>query len=165
MISISTKAASSTASGYSPNYGLIGAHSSRGWRPSTFAGTQYLEFRFSSAAYVTSMEIKGAGSGYYVRTFTVRYYNSTAGAWVCRLNRKYKSLVVRKPVFGVSNQVRHKPGCTATEAGWRLETSDLGSRWAVLSISKRKQTRMITCEILIWSMDLVTGCHEFGSGF
>ena len=27
----------------------------------------------------------------------------------------YKSLVVRKPVFGVSDQVRHKPGCTATE--------------------------------------------------
>ena len=25
------------------------------------------------------------------------------------------SLIVRKPVFGVSDQVRHKPGCTATE--------------------------------------------------
>ena len=25
------------------------------------------------------------------------------------------SLVVRKPVFGVSDQVPHKPGCTATE--------------------------------------------------
>ena len=24
-------------------------------------------------------------------------------------------LVVRKPVFGVSDQVPHKPGCTATE--------------------------------------------------
>ena len=29
----------------------------------------------------------------------------------------YSSLVVRKPVFGVSDQVRHKPGCTATEYG------------------------------------------------
>ena len=29
----------------------------------------------------------------------------------------YMSLVVRKPDFGVSNQVRHKPGCTATEDG------------------------------------------------
>ena len=29
----------------------------------------------------------------------------------------YSSLVVRKPVFGVSDQVRHKPGCTATEDG------------------------------------------------
>ena len=27
------------------------------------------------------------------------------------------SLVLRKPVFGVSDQVRHKPGCTATEDG------------------------------------------------
>ena len=34
--------------------------------------------------------------------------------------RGYLSLVVRKPVFGVSDQVRHKPGkpgCTATEDG------------------------------------------------
>ena len=29
----------------------------------------------------------------------------------------HRSLVVRKPVFGVSDQVRHKPGCTATEDG------------------------------------------------
>ena len=27
------------------------------------------------------------------------------------------SLVVRKPVFGVSDQARHKPGCTVTEDG------------------------------------------------
>ena len=32
-----------------------------------------------------------------------------------------RSLVVRKPVFGVSDQVPHKPGCTATEDGSRLE--------------------------------------------
>ena len=31
------------------------------------------------------------------------------------LNRINLSLVLRKPVFGVSDQVRHKPGCTATE--------------------------------------------------
>ena len=29
----------------------------------------------------------------------------------------YMSLVVRKPVFGVSDQVPHKPGGTATEDG------------------------------------------------
>ena len=34
----------------------------------------------------------------------------------------------------VSDQVRHKPGCTATEDGWRLEISDLGSRGIVLSM-------------------------------
>ena len=27
------------------------------------------------------------------------------------------SLVVRKPVFGISDQVRHKPGCTIKEDG------------------------------------------------
>ena len=34
---------------------------------------------------------------------------------------------MRKPVFGVSDQVRHKPGCTTTEDGWRIEIPDLGS--------------------------------------
>ena len=29
----------------------------------------------------------------------------------------YMSLVVRKPVFGIFDQVRHKPGCTAIEDG------------------------------------------------
>ena len=36
---------------------------------------------------------------------------------VCAVNIANMSLVVRKPVFGVSEQVRHKPGCTATEEG------------------------------------------------
>ena len=45
------------------------------------------------------------------------------------------SLVVRKPVFGVFDlQVPHKPDCTATEDGKRLEILDLGSRWIVLSM-------------------------------
>ena len=47
----------------------------------------------------------------------------------------YMSLVVRKSVFGVSDQVPHKPGCTATDVdGWRLEISDLRSRGIVLSV-------------------------------
>ena len=46
----------------------------------------------------------------------------------------YLSLVVRKPVFGVSDQVPHKSGCTATEDGWRLEISYLGRREIVLSV-------------------------------
>ena len=35
---------------------------------------------------------------------------------------------MRKPVFGVSNQVGHKLGCTATEDDWKLEILDLDSR-------------------------------------
>ena len=34
-----------------------------------------------------------------------------------RLLKYHMSLVVRKPVFGVSDQVRHKTGCTVTEVG------------------------------------------------
>ena len=42
--------------------------------------------------------------------------------------RLHQNRVTRNPVFGVTDQVRHKPGCTATEDGQRLEFSDLGSR-------------------------------------
>ena len=44
------------------------------------------------------------------------------------------SLVVRKPVFGVSNQVSHKSVCPATEDGLKLEISDLESRGIVVSV-------------------------------
>ena len=44
------------------------------------------------------------------------------------------SLVVRKPDFGVSDQVIHKPGCTVTEDGKKLEISYLGSGGIVLSV-------------------------------
>ena len=45
----------------------------------------------------------------------------------------YMGLVVRKPVFGVSDQVPHKPGCTDIDDE-RLEISDSGSRGIVLSM-------------------------------
>ena len=41
---------------------------------------------------------------------------------------------MRKPVFGVSDKVRHKPGCTATEDGQRLEILDMGTSGIVLSV-------------------------------
>ena len=41
---------------------------------------------------------------------------------------------VRKPVFRISDQVGHKPGCTVTEDGKRLEISDSGSREIILSV-------------------------------
>ena len=41
---------------------------------------------------------------------------------------------MRKPVFEVYDQDRHKPGCTATEAGYRLEISDFGSVGIILSM-------------------------------
>ena len=44
------------------------------------------------------------------------------------------SLVVRKPVFRVSDQVPQKPGCTTTHDGYRLEIFDLGSEGIILSV-------------------------------
>ena len=46
----------------------------------------------------------------------------------------HMSLVVRKMVFGVSDQVRHKWGCTTTKDVLKLEISDLGSRGILLSV-------------------------------
>ena len=41
---------------------------------------------------------------------------------------------MRKPVSGFPKRVQHKPGCTATEDGERLEISDLESKGIVLSM-------------------------------
>ena len=49
------------------------------------------------------------------------------------------SLVVRKQVFGVSDQVPHKPGCTATEDGLRLEISGLDRRGIALSMWRKNK--------------------------
>ena len=45
---------------------------------------------------------------------------------------------MRKPVFGVSDQVRHEPGCTITEYDQRFEISDLGSRGMYYPYSENK---------------------------
>ena len=44
---------------------------------------------------------------------------------------------MRKPVFGVFDQVRHKPGCTITEDGLRLE--GVRSREVVLSMWRKNK--------------------------
>ena len=51
---------------------------------------------------------------------------------------------MRKPVFGVSDQVRHKTGCKTIEYRDRLEISDLGNRGIVLS-SENKGTDQLRC--------------------
>ena len=45
----------------------------------------------------------------------------------------YMSHVMRKPVFGVCDQVRHKLACGATVASWSLEISDIETRGIILS--------------------------------
>ena len=56
------------------------------------------------------------------------------------------SSIIRKPVFGVSDQVQHKPGCTTTENSKRLEFSDLGSRGVVLCIVAKTKA-LISCVV------------------
>ena len=46
-----------------------------------------------------------------------RQQEKPKGTLVIELSHYNMSLVVRKPVFGVSDQVRHKQGCTITEDG------------------------------------------------
>ena len=58
---------------------------------------------------------------------------SYASPLVCRNGTEHLSYITRKPVL-VSDQVRHKQCCSATEDGQRLEISDSGSRVVVLSL-------------------------------
>ena len=51
---------------------------------------------------------------------------------------------MRKTVFGVSDLVRHKPGCIATEDVWMLEISDLES---TTYLAKTKA--LISCTVTV----------------
>ena len=59
------------------------------------------------------------------------------------------SLGMRKPVFKVSDQVRHKPGCTATEDGLITEKYNMWQLWPMLVRFER-------------NMSLVTRKQVFG---
>ena len=43
--------------------------------------------------------------------------------------------MIRDSVFGVSGQVQHNLGCTATDDCWRLEILDLDSRRIVAAVT------------------------------
>ena len=58
---------------------------------------------------------QGGGSNEYPHSMFWR--KNKKKIYPCKPQFYYMSLVVRKPVFGVSDQVRHKPGCTVTEDG------------------------------------------------
>ena len=64
------------------------------------------------------------------------------------MSRVTKGLVVRNPVFGVSDQVQHKPGCAFTEDDERLEISDLARRGIVL-ICVAKVKELISCAVTV----------------
>ena len=60
-------------------------------------------------------------------------------AMVSTNDRHGMSRVARKPVLGVSDQVQHKPGCTAIEDGLMLEISHFKVSRGILLSMKRKQ--------------------------
>ena len=67
-----------------------------------------------------------------------------------------------KTGLGVSDQVRHKPGCTATEYGERLEILDLESRGIALSML-RKQRRWSALRLpRSWSASLFSHMQKAG---
>ena len=55
------------------------------------------------------------------------------------------SLVTRKPVFGVCDQLRHKPACTSTETRWRLEILNLERRGIILSRQRTTKALIRLC--------------------
>ena len=65
---------------------------------------------------------------------------------------------MRSPVFGVSDLVRHKRGCTSTEDGKRLEFSDYGDR----GVAKSKP--LISC-MVNHAADLRLFSHMQKAGF
>ena len=70
--------------------------------------------------------------------------NSLDGAHlllVCHVLVIYLSLVTIKPVFGVCDQVRLKPACSAEETRYRLEVSDIETEDNILS--RHRTTRVL----------------------
>ena len=60
------------------------------------------------------------------------------------------SPVTRKPVFGVCDHVRLKPVCSATEASWSLEISDIETRDIILSRQRTTKVLICTFVVRIW---------------
>ena len=52
---------------------------------------------------------------------------------------------MRKLVFGVTDQVRHKPVCTATEDGKRLDISDVEGLYYPYRVNKGAVTAKLIC--------------------
>ena len=55
------------------------------------------------------------------------------------------SLVTRKPVFGVFDQVIHKPACAATETSYSLEMLDMEIRGIILSKERKTKALIRLC--------------------
>ena len=65
-------------------------------------------------------------------------------------------LIMRKPVFGVSDQVRLKPACSATEASQSLEISAIASRGIILSRQRTTKALIRLHGCAGWSAPLLS---------
>ena len=74
-------------------------------------------------------------SSSYIKRFSIAPYDTSFAINVhASLRKEISEPRHEKTNVLVSDLVRHKPGCTATEEGYRLEISDLESRGIVLSM-------------------------------
>ena len=64
---------------------------------------------------------------------------------------QYTSLVTRKPVFRVCDQLRLKPACSATDTSLGLEISAIASRGIILSREQTTKALIILCGCACWS--------------
>ena len=67
----------------------------------------------------------------------------------------YMILVMRKPVFGVCNQLRLKLVCAATEASQWLEISDIETRDTILSRRRTTKVQIRLHRCAGWSASLL----------
>ena len=73
---------------------------------------------------------------------------------VCFLSN-YMSLVTKNPVFGVSNQVRLKSACSASETSHRLKILDIETRGIIISQQRITKTLIRLCGCAGWSAPLL----------
>ena len=79
-----------------------------------------------------------------------------------RLLLNYMILVMRKPVFGVCDQVRLKPACSAKEASWNHEIANIETRDIILSWQRTTKVLIRLRECACWSVPLLIAYGKNG---
>ena len=72
------------------------------------------------------------------------------------------SLVTRKPVFGVCDQVSLKAACSASETSWRLEIYDIETQDIILSSQRTRKALIILRGCAGWSAPLLFAFGKTG---
>ena len=102
---------------------------SLGFSPDFSSNTKQL-MRAQACCAVRSLNTPLNNSSVVINSSPLKTYESTCTSFMSR--------DARNPVFGVSYQVPHKPACTVSEKGLKLENLDFRRTGIVLSL-KRKQ--------------------------